>query len=264
VKELEKHGISDHRLGLNKSLITSQPYSKLAKIYDRLMDHVDYYQWSHYILKLIHQSHGNVESLIDLSCGTGNLLSHLSKHIQKVYGCDNSIEMIDEARKKGILDLGKIFTCDIRNMAIKENSFDCALVLYDSLNYLIDDASLGNSLFEIHRILRKGGIFIFDVVSESHCMEYYRDFHESEYWGDDGYSRHSFYDPKNGYQFNEFRIVIKGQTFIEKHQQKIYEVDYLKTALSEYSFKIIGTYDDFSNDNLSENEGRLHFQCIKL
>jgi SAM-dependent methyltransferase len=228
------------------------------------MDHVDYHQWSNYILKLIHQSESNVDTLIDLSCGTGSLLPYLSKNIQMVYGCDNSMEMIDEARKKKILDPGKIFTNDIRNMAIKENCFDCALVLYDSLNYLVDDASLGNSLFEIHRILKKGGIFIFDVVSESHCMEHYRDYHESEYWGDDGYSRHSFYDPQNGYQFNEFRIVIKGQTFFEKHQQRIYDIDYLKSALDEYAFKIIGTYNDFSYDNLSENEGRIHFHCLKI
>jgi SAM-dependent methyltransferase len=172
--------------------------------------------------------------------------------------------MIDEVRKKEILDPGKIFTNDIRNMAIKENRFDCALVLYDSLNYIVDDDSLNASLVEIHRILKSEGIFIFDVVSADHCMEHYRDFHESEYWGEDGYSRHSYFDPENGYQYNEFRIVIKGQTFIEKHQQRIYEIDYLKTVLSKHFFNIIGIYSDFSNDNISENDGRIHFHCRKI
>jgi len=245
-------------------MITIEPYTKLALIYDRLMDHVDYLHWSNYILKLINQSPGKINTLIDLSCGTGSLITYLSKNISNVYGCDNSIEMIQEAREKMTIYPGNIFLNDIRNMAIKENRFDCTLVLYDSLNYIIEDVSLEKFFSEIHRILKKGGIFIFDVVSEQHCMEHYRDYHESEYWGDDGYSRHSFYDPQNGYQFNEFRIVIKGQTFIEKHKQRIYEIDYLKSALVDKAFKIIGTHTDFSNDNLSENAGRIHFQCMKL
>lgn len=149
-------------------------------------------------------------------------------------------------------------------MAIKDDCFDCALFLYDSLNYLIDDISLENSLKEIHRILKKGGIFIFDVVSENHCIEHYGDFHESEYWDDEGYSRHSFYDPTNGYQFNDFRIVIKGETFIEKHQQKVYRIDYLRSALNKKSFKIIGTYNDFSYEEANSSPGRIHFLCTKL
>jgi hypothetical protein len=132
------------------------------------------------------------------------------------------------------------------------------------LNYLIDEDSLINSLAEIHRILKKNGLFIFDVVSESHCIEHYGDFHESEYWDNEGYSRHSFYDSKNRFQFNEFRIVINGETFIEKHQQKVYDFDYLKTILNKNKFEIIGTFNDFSNEATETNPGRIHFLCTKL
>jgi SAM-dependent methyltransferase len=172
--------------------------------------------------------------------------------------------MILEARKKRKVYPGNLFINDIRKMAIKDGCLDCAVFLYDSLNYLVDESSLENSLSEISRILNKEGIFIFDVVSEDHCIEHYRDFHESEYWDDGGYSRHSFYDSKNGYQFNEFRIVLKGQTFIEKHQQKIYGIDYLNSALEEKSFRVIGTYNDFSNGETIGDSGRIHFLCTKL
>jgi len=241
-----------------------KPYMKLAEIYDRLMDHVDYSHWSDYILNLIDLTGEEVFTVIDLSCGTGSLLNQLQGKIPTIFGCDNSKEMILQARKKKKVNSGYLFINDIRNMAISDDCFDCALLLYDSLNYLIDDISLDNSLKEINRILRRGGIFIFDVVSENHCIEHYGNFYESEYWNDDGYSRHSFYDPIKGYQFNDFRIVIKGKTFIEKHQQKVYGIEYLKNILNNRSFKIINTYNDFSDQEVDENLGRIHFLCIKL
>jgi SAM-dependent methyltransferase len=248
----------------NDIMTTTPPYSKLAMIYDRLMDHVDYDLWSEYILKLLGLSPAKIDSLIDLSCGTGSLLYYLDKIIPDVYGCDISAEMIYEAKTKKNLDPGIIFINDLQNIAVKSNSFDSALVLYDSLNYLVDEGSLGKSLVEIHRILKPDGVFIFDVVSENHCLEHYLDYHESEYWGDDGYSRHSYYDSKNGYQYNDFRIVLKGQTYIERHTQKIYGLDDLRSALADNSFKVIGTYEDFTNDYSSENAGRFHFLCLKI
>jgi len=241
-----------------------KPYMKLAEIYDRLMDHVDYGQWSEYIINLITNSGHNVGSVIDLSCGTGNLITQMQGKMHTIYGCDNSKEMIREAHKKSMLIFESLFVNDIREIAIKDDCFDCALFLYDSLNYLVDNISLKKSLVEINRILKKGGLFIFDVVSEKHCIEHYGDYHESEYWEDDGYSRHSFYDSQNGFQFNDFRIVIKGETYIEKHQQKVYGIDYLKNILINSSFKIIGTYDDFSDQEIDITPGRIHFLCSKL
>jgi SAM-dependent methyltransferase len=241
-----------------------KPYIKLAEIYDRLMDHVDYSSWSDYIINLINISDRNVESAIDLSCGTGSLITELQGKIHTIFGCDNSKEMICEARKKNQLYFEVLFVNDIREMALRDDCFDCALFLYDSLNYLVDNISLENSLLEINRILKKGGLLIFDVVSESHCIEHYGDYHESEYWEENGYSRHSFYDPQNGFQFNEFRIVIRGETFVEKHQQKVYDIEYLKNILNKNSFKIIGTYTDFSDQDTDINPGRIHFLCSKL
>ena len=102
-----------------------KPYTKLSGIYDRLMDHVDYSHWSEYILRLINHSGGEVRSVIDLSCGTGSLLSHLQGKIYTIFGCDNSKEMINEAQKKKEPYCEKLFVNDIKNMAIKNDCFDC-------------------------------------------------------------------------------------------------------------------------------------------
>jgi SAM-dependent methyltransferase len=188
----------------------------------------------------------------------------MDNNVPFVFGSDFSKEMISEAMKKKFAETGNLFVNDIQNIALKDCRFDCALLLYDSLNYLLDESALNNALHEIQRILKNNGLFIFDVVSEEHCIEHYGDFHESEYWENDGYSRHSFYDSRNGYQFNEFRIVIRGETYIEKHKQKIYTIEHLKSVLFKNSFDIIGIYDDFSNEYHNNDSGRLHFLCSNI
>ncbi len=235
------------------------PYEKLAYIYDRLMDHVDYKNWALYILDLISRSGLTVQSIIDLSCGTGSLIPYFDGVIDKIWGCDQSKTMIIQAREK-TAELS-FFASDIRQMAIRDNSVDCALLLYDSLNYIVNVDELNNTLKEIHRIIKIGGIFIFDIVSETHCREYYTDYHESEYWNDSGYTRHSYFDQDKGIQFNDFRIVLKGKTFVEKHIQRVYTIDFLKKILCEHSFEIVDIFNEFSFERVNEKSGRMHFVC---
>jgi ubiquinone/menaquinone biosynthesis C-methylase UbiE len=240
-------------------MIEVPPYKKLAIIYDQLMDHVDYEQWSVYILDLLHRLKFNVHSIIDLSCGTANLVTHLEGIVTTIYGCDQSISMIDQAKQKHTNV--PVFVNDIRTIALKNDMVDCALFLYDSLNYITEIENLETALREVHRILFKGGIFIFDIVSESHCKEYYADYHESEYWNDMGYSRHSYYSQEKGMQYNEFRIVINGRTYVEKHSQRIFSLEFLNDILSEHSFEIVNIFDEFSFEKANKESGRLHFVC---
>ena len=240
------------------------PYHKLACIYDRLMDHVDYESWSEYVMNILYNSGRSYNSLIDLSCGTGSFINYMQGSIDALFGCDKSGEMITHARKKRKLATIPLFVNDICNIAISNNSFDCAVLLYDSLNYITVKNSLDKSLKEINRILKKSGIFIFDVISENHCNEYYKDFCESEYWNNEGYSRHSYYDQKCGYQYSEFRIVLEGNTFIEKHRQRVYSIEYLNEILDKNLFEVKDIYDDFSFEKANDYSGRIHFVCVKL
>ena len=225
------------------------------------MDHVDYKNWAKYILDLIDKSDLKVQSIIDLSCGTGTLIPYFDGVIDKTWGCDQSKPMIFRAGEK-TADL-LFFASDVRQMAIKDNSADCALLLYDSLNYIINVNDLKLTLKEIHRIIKEGGMFIFDIVSEAHCREYYRDYHESEYWNDSGYTRHSYFDQEKGIQFNDFRIVLKGKTFFEKHIQKVYSIDFLNKILCKHSFEIVNIFNEFSFERVNEKSGRMHFVCLR-
>jgi len=152
-----------------------------------------------------------------------------------VFGCDSSGAMIGQACKKNDLRKIPFFINDIRNIALPNKCVDVAVLLYDSLNYLLDEEALMTAIAEIYRILAGSGLFIFDIVSEKHCLHYYADYQENEYWGQAGYSRHSYFNQDLSRQYNDFRIVLNGFTYKERHVQQIYATDYLVDILQANS-----------------------------
>ena len=240
------------------------PYDKLSLIYDRLMDHVDYKFWSSYIRSFFRYADIKVKNVLDISCGTGNLLTHLVKTKYNFIGCDFSKDMLREATQKKSLAKVSFFINDIRFIALCNESFDCILFLYDSINYILKKSDISQIFSEIERVLQKGGIFIFDTITESHCKEYYNDFYDSEFWGEEGYYRHSYYDQKSFQQHNEFRIILNKKTYYEHHVQRVYTIDELKQLLQKHNFKISGMFDNFSFNEVDTESDRVHFVCKKL
>jgi ubiquinone/menaquinone biosynthesis C-methylase UbiE len=241
----------------------NKPYEKLALIYDQLMNHVDYEMWSLYVINLMDKFDTNIHSVADLACGTGNFLPFLKKRYPHIYGCDLSEAMVRQATKKRELRSVPIFISDVCSISLHDNCVNAALLLYDSLNYLLDLSALNKAISEVKRILKPSGLFIFDVVSEKHCKKYYADFHENEFWHRTGYSRHSYFDEGKGYQYNDFRIILDGFTYSERHVQKIYATSILIDTLQSHSLEIIDILEEFSFEKAKDTTERMHFLCQK-
>src|SRR4030042_6375407 len=78
----------------------SDPYAQLAPYYDRLMDSVDYDEWSLYIDLLFNRYGRKVTDVIDGGCGTGSIASSLFKLGYRVHGFDRSFEMLRNLKQK--------------------------------------------------------------------------------------------------------------------------------------------------------------------
>jgi len=100
--------------------------------------------------------------VVDLACGTGSLLLRLAPAFPLAAGLDRSPAMIRRARAKGAARtaVGSIEDAPFRV------PFDGALCLYDSLNYFMDEESLARALAGIRRIVRPGGVLLFDLNEE--------------------------------------------------------------------------------------------------
>jgi len=91
---------------------------------------------------------------IELGCAGGWILEHLLPHVKSGYGFDFSIEMLRFAHEAMA---GNQFICgDIGRIPFKDESFDRVLSYYVFLNF-DDDKFVQQGIFEVIRILKKGG-----------------------------------------------------------------------------------------------------------
>ncbi len=111
----------------------------------------------HYALKQAEITQGR---LLELGCGTGKILEPLAASFE-VTGLDNSPAML----KKAALLLGKRATLiegDMQNFSI-DAPFDAIIAVFDSINHLATFAEWEHTFRTVHRHLRPGGCFIFDI-----------------------------------------------------------------------------------------------------
>ena len=92
--------------------------------------------------------------VLDCGCGIGKMLTTLSQSYDRVYGLDLSADMIGANSKDK--ENVKLVRGDMQGMGFKDESFDL-VICKGSLHHL---AAPAEAIGEIHRILKKGGLFI--------------------------------------------------------------------------------------------------------
>lgn len=107
------------------------------------------------------------KKILDLGCGTGRHTLALAKKGYDIIGVDISEDMIDIALlKKNNADINTWLNTtfvvgDMRNTYCGSN-FDLIYSMFQSMNYLLTDSNLRDTLYNVNTQLKKGGIFVFD------------------------------------------------------------------------------------------------------
>jgi ubiquinone/menaquinone biosynthesis C-methylase UbiE len=244
--------------------VYSPPYTILAPVYDGMMSHVKYKRWAKYVHAILKKEKFDGTALLDVGCGTGEFLNHMSRYNYKLSGCDASADMLNIARKK-LPDLPLQVTALPLLMEIPENRFNIAVCLYDTINYILDISDLVESFKSIYRKLKTPGVFIFDVVTRSYCEQFFQNYTEKEVVRENiAYSRNSQFDTLNNVQTNYIQVFTPDGIFEEVHKQKIYNLQLIRDLLvHETPFQNIQALSDFSFENADENSGRVHFIAKK-
>jgi len=136
-------------------------YSRI--IYEKIRDtkaEVDFLTWAFRNL-----ARREVNTVLDVACGTGRHALPLSQLGYKVVGIDLSRQMLsccaesDEGDKVGLVQ------GDMRLLPFKGDVFDAMFCMFSSFNHLVRNEDIISALRSFRSSLKPGGVLILDLIS---------------------------------------------------------------------------------------------------
>jgi len=249
----------------SKSEMEAVPYSLLARIYDHMMAHVNYYQWAQYIMQIIRRQGIADIHLLDIGCGTGLFLHQMKRLGISGAGCDPSEEMLKIARQRNP-DL-QFWHCGLPGLsAIPFKHFNVITCLYDTINYILQPQQLIESFSEVFKHLTAPGLFIFDIATEKNSREHFSNSFEREIISEKfAYVRESYYDSATEIQHNWVKIYTQDGIFVEHHRQRIYSPEQIRSLIKKFTdFCVLHMYDEFTFSPMHQDSTRVHFILKKV
>ena len=243
-------------------------YTSLARLYDRLMDDVDYAAWARFYVAIIEKYGKRPQSVFECACGTGALTAELAKYGFKLAASDLSEEMLEAAGERLRRSGARVplIRQDMREMETPRK-VEAVIACCDGANYLTGDEDL--SLFAQRALasLRSGGVLAFDVSSreklramggQTYCDE--RD-DIAAIWKNS-------YDEESACLTMEVSLYAQEESglyrrYEETHVQRGRTAEEIKEILRQAGFADIRVYGDRTFDAPVAKEQRLHFTAMK-
>ena len=251
------------------------PYTALAEGYETVMDHVDYRRWAGHAHHLL-QKHGPAEwplgprRLLELGCGTGALARRLQPRGPYRYlATDRSEDMLAVARRKARAQSVPLrfrqvdFTALPEALPEAERPFDAVMLLYDGLNYLLEEDSIRRLLEGVAQVLRPGGLFLFDQTTPANSADPTA-FEDEGTFDEEGqvihYRRESRYDPACHVHTTLFHLEGPGGEHVtECHVQRAYPLSEIHRLLHASPLAAVARYDGFTTEAATPQSRRVHW-----
>ncbi|WP_162920163.1 class I SAM-dependent DNA methyltransferase [Paenisporosarcina cavernae] len=243
-------------------------YQRFAKIYDELMQDIPYELYSKRIAEFLGPQMSR--TVVELGCGTGNLLEKLMSYPYQIEGVDISEEMLSIASTKFTEKKHHIpLTCmDIRDFDYPKQ-VDAFILAVDVVNYLLEEDEIA-SLFEtLYQFLNEDGCVVFD----SHTLQKMASLHEgSPYTFENENLAYIWYAEKNQQHDmveSDLTFFVKNEDdrlfhrFHETHIQRGYSTEFLTNVLLAVGFKIETVVTSLETMTFEENAERVYFFARK-
>lgn len=250
-------------------MITQQPeYTKLARIYDAVMEDVDYDLWADYIDALMLKHHPGPQTVLELACGTGSLSLSLDElECYDIMGTDKSPQMIAQARRKN-----EEMRCNVKFEVMDfldinlDRTFDIAVCVFDSVNYLHSSDEVLRFLEQAQKVLDPQSLLIFDFTTPRNSVQAIEYLHNEEGYTNDNYRffRESVYDAEEQIHTNTFEIEKLDEdqeTVLEQyreiHRQRTYTLEQMLDIIDQTAYNLVAKYDGFEFEEADKNSLRI-------
>lgn len=231
----------------------------MAEVYDAWMDHdeVPYDAWAEHIIGLVHRHSPEAETLLDLGCGTGQLLARLRAAGLRVAGVDASAAMLQCAADRlapdsplhvkrlpddSIVDLGPV---------------DVVTACFDVLNYLVEPSAFEQVVGHVAATLKPGGLFFFDLNTRHKLERIFGNYNTGDDCGEFAYVWRNRYDADTQLLTAYVTFFVEEQDgrfrrTTEVHQERWRDPATVNATLRSHGLEPLLVADGYSTDPVNE------------
>lgn len=241
-----------------------QAYTVFAKVYDKFMAEIPYGLWADRIGGCLAARGISDGALLELGCGTGSFTMLMAKKGYDVTGTDISPYMLGQAKRR-FSGSGLTVRFEQQDMRALETErlYRAAVSVCDSVNYLRDTFDLQSAFEGVFRLLEKGGIFVFDLKTES----FYRNLGNSVFTDENNSGRYIWendYDAaqKDNYYYMTFYLKsLFGlyRRYTEEHVQHVFTDEEIKSVAAKCGFCAAEVYGEDLKSPPDRDAGRVYY-----
>ena len=236
--------------------MTQNHYKEFAQYYDIYGQGFDYDIWFRYLKEISSINDFSGKEILDLGCGTGNLLLKFAQKHANVTGVDLSSEMLSIAAdrlyrfNKRALLLQK----DIAEFR-QNKKFDFIYSTCDTVNYLSSESFL-LMLKNVSDMLEEGAVFTFDLLNQ----DFFERLGKKDNFVFDSVKFKFKRKIVENKLITKVRIIDGKLRFREDHIQFFLDLNMIKKSIADFGLKMNGIYDIYSFEPATNDSEK--FQII--
>ena len=236
-----------------------------AKVYDALMDDIDYDAWADYYLDLLARAGVRPGRLCDCACGTGALSERFAERGIRVTGADISAAMLERAQAKARLRGVQVMYVRQDMCALRlPRPVDALVCGCDGVNYLLDDARVGAFFTAARGALKPGGALAFDVSTPYKLEKVLGNGFFGEERDDVAYLWSNRFDAQARTVTMDLTFFLREpddryRRFTEIHVQKAHEPEHLAALLEANGFTGVEVFGERTFNPPEADAQRVHF-----
>ncbi|MED1563350.1 methyltransferase [Alkalihalobacillus alcalophilus ATCC 27647 = CGMCC 1.3604] len=244
-------------------------YLAFSTLYDELMADAPYEKWFQFVCRSLGQESLKDMSILDVGCGTGELLIRFLKAGAVATGVDLSTEMLMVAKEKAEkMNLNPLLIEQDMSTMDKLGEYHVVTVFCDSLNYLQEEEEVKKTFASIYRQLKADGLFLFDVHSPYKVNHVYLQQTFADAGEDISYIWNSFSGEVQNSVEHELTFFVltedgKYDRFEELHKQRTYDWQTYQKWLVQTGFVVEQITADFDESAPTDKSERIFFKARK-